>query len=186
MPSLYLLSCSCGKSVSVALRQAGETVQCECGETLNVPSLRGLRQLPVETIEAEAQASWGARKGFMTFSLAMVIVSGAAGGALWLASDSVAPMSEQEYREEYRQMLETATPAETYYYWTRGIRDPLLYYNEESDYAKQAAEAKVLRQIAYSGWIVSALFAIGMIIAFFLPAVATRPSRSPQTPLSHS
>jgi hypothetical protein len=44
----YLLSCDCGKHVSVTEGSAGAALKCECGRTISVPSLRQLRQLPRE------------------------------------------------------------------------------------------------------------------------------------------
>lgn len=51
-PQLYLVPCTCGKKVRVRARQAGEQVTCECGATVNVPTIRGLKQL--ETVVDEA------------------------------------------------------------------------------------------------------------------------------------
>jgi hypothetical protein len=42
---LYLLPCSCGEKIRVRTRNAGETVTCQCGARLQVPTIRGLRQL---------------------------------------------------------------------------------------------------------------------------------------------
>ena len=42
----YLLPCSCGKSVAVEVSQAGQSVRCPCGNTLDVPAMRLIRQLP--------------------------------------------------------------------------------------------------------------------------------------------
>ncbi len=42
----FALPCSCGNSVPVQQSQAGATVVCsQCGKTLNVPTIRGLRSL---------------------------------------------------------------------------------------------------------------------------------------------
>lgn len=43
----HLLSCECGREHVVARSQAGQEVQCECGRSLRVPTLRGLAELPV-------------------------------------------------------------------------------------------------------------------------------------------
>lgn len=45
----YLLPCSCGKSVSIEVSQAGQEVKCVCGETLSVPSLLQIKKLPEDT-----------------------------------------------------------------------------------------------------------------------------------------
>ena len=41
-----LLSCECGRQHRVAGSQAGQTVTCQCGKSLAVPTLRGLTALP--------------------------------------------------------------------------------------------------------------------------------------------
>ena len=46
MPDKYQLPCSCGKLVLVEPIQAGETVRCECGNELEVPTMRLIRLLP--------------------------------------------------------------------------------------------------------------------------------------------
>lgn len=72
----YLLSCPCGKQTPVASSQAGETVRCKCGELLEVPTLRGLRQLPVaEEPGAEREA---AGQPFWSLGLGLLFVSGVA------------------------------------------------------------------------------------------------------------
>jgi hypothetical protein len=41
----YLLDCPCGRKLPVNRSQAGETVACECGSEIRVPSLSKLREL---------------------------------------------------------------------------------------------------------------------------------------------
>ena len=84
--SRYLLSCTCGKSVPVELRQAGEKVPCACGATLDVPPLRELRRLPAAmTTDAVATASsrWGVRQGAITASLIVAILLAIASALSW-------------------------------------------------------------------------------------------------------
>src|SRR4051812_25128337 len=54
MSQRYLLSCSCGRTIPVGMSQAGSTVTCECGQSLAVPTIRGLKTLPPEKGFAEA------------------------------------------------------------------------------------------------------------------------------------
>lgn len=42
----YLLSCSCGRQHTVTRSQAGQKIECECGNMLQVPTLRELTNLP--------------------------------------------------------------------------------------------------------------------------------------------
>src|SRR5262245_30200324 len=65
MTQHYLLPCSCGKMVRVAASQAGGRVACGCGKSLDVPTMRGVRQLelaPAETNVAR-RPSWSPMHG---------------------------------------------------------------------------------------------------------------------------
>jgi hypothetical protein len=48
----YLLPCSCGQSVAIEVSQAGDRVRCACGNTLDVPAMRLIRQLPPAAADA--------------------------------------------------------------------------------------------------------------------------------------
>ena len=54
MAELYLLPCECGHKVRVGRAQAGQAVACDCGKTLRVPTLRGLRELEAAPAEKES------------------------------------------------------------------------------------------------------------------------------------
>ena len=43
--SKYLLPCSCGRSVTVEASQAGRQVHCDCGISLEVPTMLELARL---------------------------------------------------------------------------------------------------------------------------------------------
>jgi len=76
----YLLPCPCGRHVPVTRRQAGQTVRCACGESLEVPTLLRLTSLPTAAEPAPAApsgATWGLRHrlwllGTVIFVLAVV------------------------------------------------------------------------------------------------------------------
>lgn len=54
MSQRYLLSCSCGRTIPVGVSQAGSTVVCSCGKSLDVPTIRGLKALPPDKEAAAA------------------------------------------------------------------------------------------------------------------------------------
>lgn len=61
MADKYLLNCECGNRHSVGTHQAGAELKCECGQTLQVPRLGELRQLPRDegvTSAAETTTRW--------------------------------------------------------------------------------------------------------------------------------
>ncbi len=50
----YQLTCTCGAKHAVTVSQAGQNLACSCGNSLAIPTLRGLRELPV--VEALPQS----------------------------------------------------------------------------------------------------------------------------------
>jgi hypothetical protein len=52
----HLLTCECGREITVTRKQAGQELACECGRTVQVPTLRGFSQLPVAPVPAGAVA----------------------------------------------------------------------------------------------------------------------------------
>ena len=43
----YELTCTCGAKHAVTVSQAGQSLACSCGNSLAIPTLRGLKELPV-------------------------------------------------------------------------------------------------------------------------------------------
>jgi len=71
----YYIPCSCGKRISVDTRQAGQTVVCECGTNLEVPTLRQLAQLAerVDPPPTVARKPWGPRERVLLFGLMLAL-----------------------------------------------------------------------------------------------------------------
>ncbi|MBP5620695.1 MAG: hypothetical protein J6X44_01640, partial [Thermoguttaceae bacterium] len=42
----YRLTCECGRSYPIEPRQAGQTLDCECGKTLQIPTMLKMKRLP--------------------------------------------------------------------------------------------------------------------------------------------
>jgi hypothetical protein len=71
----YLLPCSCGEKVRVEPAQAGGLVACTCGQSLTVPTLRGLRALeeaPADVANLRGGRRWGPVQGAL-FSIGLVV-----------------------------------------------------------------------------------------------------------------
>jgi hypothetical protein len=82
MSAKYLLPCRCGQRLEVDASQSGLTVSCSCGESLVVPTLRGLRKLERTGSEPEPRHfAWGAREG--TIVIGILITAAGLGLALW-------------------------------------------------------------------------------------------------------
>lgn len=90
----YLLPCSCGKSVTIEVSQAGQQVRCECGQLLDVPPFRAIRTLPpaVPTGRptAPAKPAWSPVRG-VVFAVGMLLFVGglAAAGYLQLGRSTL-------------------------------------------------------------------------------------------------
>lgn len=63
----YRLSCQCEKVHHVSTVQAGEEINCECGNTLAVPQLRELKALPPALEEEKTSASDRSRSAWQTW-----------------------------------------------------------------------------------------------------------------------
>lgn len=81
----YLLPCACGQKLPVSVRQAGQAVTCSCGARLDVPPLRGLRELEQAAARAEpSQRAWGDRQRVVFLLAALSLLMAAAAGFLAL------------------------------------------------------------------------------------------------------
>jgi len=67
MSQQFLLTCSCGQKARITAAQAGAQVKCVCGNSLSVPTLRGIRQLEIAPPEAAAKrsAAWSPIHGVL-------------------------------------------------------------------------------------------------------------------------
>jgi len=125
----YLLSCSCGKDVSVEVGQAGERVACQCGAMLDVPPLRKLRHLPVaaplseET--AKTAAAWNVRRGIVTACLILATLLAVI--AVWnrLTEPTVPTFdatAAEHATEAVEEGIKTMTPAQGWRRWVEVYR----------------------------------------------------------------
>jgi hypothetical protein len=58
MADFYLLTCKCGQSVEIELKQAGQQLTGEnCKDVLDVPTMMGIRQLPKAAIRIDEKRS---------------------------------------------------------------------------------------------------------------------------------
>ena len=74
MSDKFLLPCSCGQAVVVEARQAGATVNCGCGKSLEVPTIRELARLQrVEGVEEVLPPLWTLRQGMIFLGLAIAL-----------------------------------------------------------------------------------------------------------------
>src|SRR5690349_9805056 len=78
----YLVPCpKCGIKTMVESGQAGQMLHCSCGASLEVPSIRGLRELETVQDDRSAVATWSRRQGlaFLGIAIAALALISAAG-----------------------------------------------------------------------------------------------------------
>lgn len=119
MADQYLLRCpSCDQDITIGLPQAGSLVMCPCGQKVEVPTLRALRQLPkAAPTKGEARPVWGFRHGLI--ALAMILATLCAiPGVYWrVAQSTTEPYSLEAQLNHVMERLDKASPSQTWEYW---------------------------------------------------------------------
>lgn len=154
MSTQYLLPCSCGSSTSVQTAQAGEQIRCTCGAELTVPTLRALRNLPVDTSHVQRpEAVWN--PGWALVFLGALIVLGGLGIFVWLGVSG----PRIEFDRVHKEIFELG-PAASWQQWT------MLQGGLPGPYSKETHEiltARRGRKLIFFGG--CAAVAIGMALA---------------------
>lgn len=111
----YLVPCpACGRKSAVATGQAGQFLQCTCGEKFEVPPIRKLREL--EPAEEEPLAPlWTMRKGFLFIGGLVTLCSVAFAAVIWIyrPAQFIPPTIEFD-RNAVDQEVQVLSPAEAF------------------------------------------------------------------------
>ena len=146
----FHLPCSCGKTVAVRLTQAGDTVRCECGAALAVPSRGKLLLLecsaPEGKFPSRRRPTWTARQRCIMAGCVMVVISLA-----WLAWLRATQPSMIDFR---RAPLEIVWP-----YWQQ-LRQGLDRY-------LSPAERKMVEMTNHSRFFQAAALGLALLGAIF-------------------
>lgn len=113
----YLLPCPCGLEMIVEPRQAGETVRCSCGSSVQAPTLLeivALEPAPVETQPQPKAPSWGAWHRVML--VGFIFALAAIGMAIWMSVSR--PVSRFAFEpEEIVRAAQSMSPPLTWENW---------------------------------------------------------------------
>jgi hypothetical protein len=120
MPT-YLLACKCGKSTPVEVGQAGGQVVCDCGQRLDVPTLRQLRHLPQVQPPAAPAArggrDWNVRKGVIAASLvAVAVLTAIVAWSRW-TEPTIPKFDPAVHTRGVDERLKTQSPAQAWEWW---------------------------------------------------------------------
>jgi hypothetical protein len=119
----YLLHCACGKALPVEAGQAGRQIVCSCGEAVDVPTLRLLRQLPVEpTADAGRPAGWSRKRGAAAAFLILAVVLTAVSFAVRRSAPRAAQFDGAKWQEAVDELIPKMTPADTWRWWLDYVR----------------------------------------------------------------
>lgn len=130
----YVLNCSCGRQLDIEPRQAGESLACECGATVDVPTLRKLRELPLareasaslapsaSTSTGGGASTWGLRQGAMATCLIIAALSLAVAGLAWWTQPTLPEFDPAAYRHVIDQQIDALTPTEAWRVWVENFQ----------------------------------------------------------------
>ena len=91
----YLLACpSCGAKTPVETGQAGQSIRCNCGNSIEVPSIRAMRTLEAQGEDLPAIPRWSMRQGFVFLGLAITAAALVLGAGVLIARPALFEESE--------------------------------------------------------------------------------------------
>jgi len=188
MPTTYLLPCNCGKKLPVEAPQAGQTVRCSCGESVEVPTIRGLAKLERAQQPAPAVTGprWGPREGVLLLGAVIAVLALITAGGLHLRRHHVGKQFAipdntftDERAEEIRQAVDKLSPAQAWREWEHlrtGIRRGQT--RAEAEREKLLLQRQAATE-AYTPWIIVAysIVVVGVIVVA-VPLLFMSPTRN--------
>jgi hypothetical protein len=163
----YLLPCSCGKKIPVETTMAGQSIQCSCGRTLDVPKLQGIRRLErfVETSDTPRKTSSRAGRALGIVLIGLIILAAGATHVWWTHS--------------WRPVLPelNLAPWEMWLIWQRDLRQGVRYPEYvESPYMQ---DMKVYRMYLTFGYVIMGLGIVTIASGAVVALTGRRPDRRP-------
>lgn len=170
----HLIPCECGQQLPVSLGQAGETVACPCGRSVEVPTLRRLREMPVAGDAEAAGAGWGFSQGVL--ALGLIVAALLLGGAGWLRAAEPSPPTPPDAEKQRAAVAEgigRLSPADAWALWEGGYK-PLAQrgFNDASSGQQRAVAAAIDRSRAVQRGLA---IAAGAVVALTLAVFAFLP-----------
>jgi len=158
----YLLTCACGRQHTVETRQAGESLACDCGSQVAVPTLRQLRQLPAASEETTAAAgpAWGLRQGAITMILLLAAACLALAGVSRYSERPVPTLDAVQYTENVDRLVGNMTPLEG---WQRWIETYQPLTTTGFEVYKHPATDAMQQNLDWHRWIQKAMLAAAVV-----------------------
>ena len=159
MAAKYLLPCSsCGKKIPLEVGQAGQQIECDCGASLDVPTLSGIRELKrAEPPPAGRPPSrWEVRHGVLLVGVVITVTALCVTTYIYYARPRMIEMEEM-------------SPLQTWLFWQvlrEGVRRPAFAITPFRAY-QMSLEAS--RRWMFVGLSLVALGLIVMTASAFVP-----------------
>lgn len=183
----YLLPCECGESVLVETRQAGETITCKCGLSLDVPTMRAIRELEVhesgEPATTKPKAEWSPLRGIAFGGGVILILIGL---GLFGRGYSVTRLMERDLEtvrsalnveyERFQHDVEHVTAEQALDLWF-AIRKSGLSPREKNPFVLARIHGAKMRTMMISGGIVGAV-GLALSIGAALSSSLARPKHA--------
>jgi hypothetical protein len=174
--SKYVVECQCGNKLPVDVGQAGGSVTCSCGRSVDVPPLRQLRHLPaVEVIAAKRAArSWTVRHGLST--VCIIVLAVALGFIGWnrFTQPSLPKFDPTAYERGRDARIAKMTPTEVFEWWVG-------YYRPLSEHGLSQLENinrdRIEREIEHRHFVRAILWIIAGVAALILVATIFWPTK---------
>ncbi|NLX55210.1 MAG: hypothetical protein GXY58_08860 [Planctomycetaceae bacterium] len=181
----YLLPCSCGQSMAIEVSQAGQSVQCTCGKTLDVPTMRLIRQLPpADEVPEKTRVRdrhWSLRQRLF-FSCGLALLMGGLLSAAFFQMGRAGLETEErpwDNLERAYQDIDTMDIEQTWELWTNVRNESIGPYNPPPFIRHRLWSARWYRSITIS-LIVSAIGLVLTLSSFL--ARPQSPARRPAQP----
>ena len=169
MAQQYLLPCDCGAKLVVEVAQSGEITTCECGASIEIPTLSKLRQL--DRVEEQPsgpvrkRAGWG-RSQAILFTVGLFVMTAAlvAAGFCWYQRREIdISENDQTMEEDHLKHLNRQSPTQLFDMWTR-IREQGLKKVREQPLPEYVLNQQQYDTLTWAMQVAAAIAACGLIM----------------------
>jgi hypothetical protein len=176
----YLLHCtSCDRKHVVTTGQAGGQVRCDCGAAIDVPTVRGLREL-AEVHEATApRKAWSTRSSVVFLGAVITLAGLVLAGFLHVRAAQVRPHG------SFADDIRTMSPRDTWDLWSGFMRHGIGWSrNKGPEQLKAMKDYEELKRWEWIAFGLAGAGAVLVVIGLTLVgqrggAAAKRPPRRP-------
>ncbi len=169
MSTRFLYSCpQCDHQIELVATQAGQNIECpDCQLQSEAPKLGLLRQLPVLE-QAQAKSTSGVKRGLFTIGLAMLVLLGGIGTALYnYASNLIIDPQLDKVFVTVSEELEKQPAPELLDIWSQLEFEKGIGEWRELGFARYKTQGNILKLISY-GLLTLASVGLLMLIGSFL------------------